>query len=53
VTIGDLETVWHLVAWCELRQDFWSFRTDRVTAAGFSTSATLSRVSCGQNCDAP
>ena len=25
----------HLIAWCELRQDFRSFRTDRVTAAGF------------------
>jgi predicted DNA-binding transcriptional regulator YafY len=24
-----------LIAWCELRQDFRSFRTDRVTAAGF------------------
>ena len=35
VTVGYLETVRHLVAWCELRQDFRSFRTDRVTAAGF------------------
>jgi predicted DNA-binding transcriptional regulator YafY len=30
-----METVRHLIAWCELRQDFRSFRTDRVTAAGF------------------
>ena len=35
VTVGYRETVRHLVAWCELRQDFRSFRTDRVTAAGF------------------
>jgi predicted DNA-binding transcriptional regulator YafY len=30
-----METVRHLIAWCELRQDFRSFRTDRVIAAGF------------------
>jgi predicted DNA-binding transcriptional regulator YafY len=35
VTIGYMETVRHLIAWCELRQDFRSFRTDRVVAAGF------------------
>ena len=35
VTVRYLETVRHLIAWCELRQDFRSFRTDRVTAAGF------------------
>jgi predicted DNA-binding transcriptional regulator YafY len=35
VTIGYMETVRHLIAWCELRQDFRSFRTDRVIAAGF------------------
>jgi predicted DNA-binding transcriptional regulator YafY len=35
VTVGYMETVRHLVAWCELRQDFRSFRTDRVIAAGF------------------
>ena len=35
VTVGYLETVRHQIAWCELRQDFRSFRTDRVTAAGF------------------
>src|ERR1700751_14312 len=34
VTVGYLETVRHLIAWCELRQDFRSFRTDPVTAAG-------------------
>lgn len=35
VTVGYRETVRHLIAWCELRQDFRSFRTDRVIAAGF------------------
>jgi predicted DNA-binding transcriptional regulator YafY len=35
VTVGYLETVRHLIAWCELRQDFRSFRTDRVAAAEF------------------
>jgi predicted DNA-binding transcriptional regulator YafY len=35
VTVGYRETVRHLIAWCEMRQDFRSFRTDRVTAAGF------------------
>src|SRR5262249_59635569 len=34
VTVGYMETVRHLIAWCELRQDFRSFRTDRVIAAG-------------------
>jgi predicted DNA-binding transcriptional regulator YafY len=35
VTVGYMETVRHLIAWCELRQGFRSFRTDRVIAAGF------------------
>jgi len=35
ITVGYMETVRHLIAWCELRQDFRSFRTDRVIAAGF------------------
>jgi len=35
ITVGYMETVRHLIAWCELRQDFRSFRTDRVVAAGF------------------
>jgi predicted DNA-binding transcriptional regulator YafY len=35
VTVGYMETVRHLIAWCELRQDFRSFRTDRVVSAGF------------------
>ena len=35
MTVGYLEIVRHLIAWCELRQDFRSFRTDRVIAAGF------------------
>jgi len=33
--IGYYETTRLVVAWCELRQDFRSFRTDRVTAAAF------------------
>jgi predicted DNA-binding transcriptional regulator YafY len=35
VTVGYLDTVRHLIAWCELRSDFRSFRTDRVVAAQF------------------
>lgn len=35
IAIGYLETVRHLVAWCELRRDFRSFRIDRVTEAIF------------------
>ncbi|WP_374573288.1 helix-turn-helix transcriptional regulator [Phenylobacterium sp.] len=35
VTVGYLDTVRLLIAWCELREDFRSFRTDRVVAAGF------------------
>lgn len=35
VTLGYLETVRILAAWCELRQDFRHFRTDRVTDAVF------------------
>jgi predicted DNA-binding transcriptional regulator YafY len=35
ITVGYMETVRHLIAWCELRQDFRSFRTDRVIAAEF------------------
>jgi predicted DNA-binding transcriptional regulator YafY len=35
VTLGYLETVRILAAWCELRQDFRHFRTDRVTEATF------------------
>src|SRR6201981_1993158 len=34
VTVGYMETVRHLIAWCEVRQDFRSFRSDRVIAAG-------------------
>jgi predicted DNA-binding transcriptional regulator YafY len=33
--VGYHETVRLLVGWCELRQDFRSFRTDRVTDAAF------------------
>src|SRR5207253_11494059 len=35
VTVGYMETVRDLIAWCELRQGFRSFRADRVIAAGF------------------
>lgn len=35
ITIGYLHTVRILAAWCELRQDFRHFRTDRVAAAEF------------------
>lgn len=35
VTIGYRDTTRMLVAWCELRADFRSFRTDRVTDAEF------------------
>jgi predicted DNA-binding transcriptional regulator YafY len=35
VTIGYLDTVRMLAAWCELRQDFRHFRTDRVVGAEF------------------
>jgi len=34
--IGYYETTRLLITWCELRQDFRSFRTDRVSAAEFS-----------------
>ncbi len=35
ITVGYMQTVRLLIGWCELRQDFRSFRTDRVEAAGF------------------
>jgi predicted DNA-binding transcriptional regulator YafY len=35
ITIGYLDTVRLLIAWCELRNDFRHFRTDRVIAAEF------------------
>ena len=35
VIVGYFETVRMLAAWCELRQDFRHFRTDRITAADF------------------
>lgn len=35
ITLGYLETVRILAAWCELRRDFRHFRTDRVVAATF------------------
>lgn len=36
VSVGYLDTVRHLIAWCELRQDFRNFRTDRVVDAAFT-----------------
>jgi predicted DNA-binding transcriptional regulator YafY len=35
VTVGYFDTVRVLVAWCELRRDFRSFRTDRMAEATF------------------
>ncbi|WP_369058838.1 YafY family protein [Caulobacter sp. 73W] len=35
VTVGYMETVRLLIAWCELRTDFRTFRTDRVAGAEF------------------
>ena len=35
VIVGYLDAVRLLIAWCELRQDFWNFRTDRVVEAVF------------------
>lgn len=35
VTVGILDKASMLFAWCELRQDFRSFRTDRIVAAAF------------------
>jgi predicted DNA-binding transcriptional regulator YafY len=35
IAVGYLETVRMLVGWCELRNDFRHFRTDRITAAEF------------------
>jgi predicted DNA-binding transcriptional regulator YafY len=35
VAVGYFDTVRHLVAWCELRKDFRSFRTDRIIASDF------------------
>jgi predicted DNA-binding transcriptional regulator YafY len=35
VTIGYMETVRMLAAWCELRRDFRHFRTDRIVEANF------------------
>jgi len=35
VIIGYFDTVRMLAGWCELRQDFRSFRTDRIAAADF------------------
>lgn len=35
VTLGFMQTVRIIAAWCELRQDFRHFRTDRVVAAEF------------------
>jgi predicted DNA-binding transcriptional regulator YafY len=35
IKVGYMQTVRVLAAWCELRQDFRSFRTDRVATAAF------------------
>ena len=38
IAVGYHETVRLLIAWCELRQDFRHFRTDRIAAADFLDS---------------
>jgi len=35
VAVGYFDSVRHLIAWCELRRDFRSFRTDRIVSAEF------------------
>jgi predicted DNA-binding transcriptional regulator YafY len=35
IRVGYLDTVRLLIAWCELRDDFRTFRTDRISAAEF------------------
>lgn len=35
IAVGYLETVRMMVGWCEMRQDFRHFRTDRITTAEF------------------
>ncbi|HEY3893410.1 MAG TPA: WYL domain-containing protein, partial [Bradyrhizobium sp.] len=35
IAVGYLEAVRLLAAWCELRKDFRSFRTDRVVGADY------------------
>ena len=35
IAVGYLETVRHLAGWCELREDFRSFRIDRIVQADF------------------
>ncbi|WP_298728517.1 YafY family protein [uncultured Ferrovibrio sp.] len=35
ITLGFMQTVRIIAAWCELRQDFRHFRTDRIVAAEF------------------
>ena len=45
VLLGYAETVRLLIAWCELRQDFRHFRTDRIVAAEFLDEHYDCRVS--------
>jgi predicted DNA-binding transcriptional regulator YafY len=35
IAVGYLDTARHLIAWCELRRDFRSFRADRVVEATY------------------
>jgi len=44
IKLGYMETIRILIAWCELRQDFRSFRTDRVIAADFREERHGQRV---------
>ena len=43
VTVGYVQTVRLLVAWCEMRQDFRRFRTDRIAGAIFLDEAYAER----------
>jgi predicted DNA-binding transcriptional regulator YafY len=49
ILIGYAETVRLLAAWCELRQDFRHFRTDRIVAAEFLEEPHGQRVSALRN----
>ncbi len=49
ILIGYAETVRLLAAWCELRQDFRHFRTDRIVAAEFREEPHGQRVSALRN----
>jgi predicted DNA-binding transcriptional regulator YafY len=49
ILIGYAETVRLLAAWCELRQEFRHFRTDRIAAKEFLEKPHGQRVSALRN----